>query len=55
MIRTKRAYASPEGSDGERLLVDRLWPRGVTMEAARNNAVAIKKLIENLSGHSAAT
>ena len=35
MIRIKRAYAPPEGSDGVRLLVDRLWPRGVSKEAAR--------------------
>ena len=35
MIRTKRVYAPPDGSDGVRILVDRLWPRGVTREAAR--------------------
>ena len=35
MIRIKRAYAPPEGSDGVRFLVDRLWPRGVRKEAAR--------------------
>src|SRR3990170_6246110 len=35
MIRIKRVYASPDGSDGVRILVDRLWPRGVTREAAR--------------------
>ncbi len=29
MIRIKRAYDAPEPSDGERYLVDRLWPRGV--------------------------
>ncbi len=28
MIRTKRAYEPPEPSDGKRVLVDRLWPRG---------------------------
>lgn len=31
-IRLKRAYASPEQSDGYRVLVDRLWPRGQTKE-----------------------
>ncbi len=25
----KRAYAPPEASDGKRILVDRLWPRGL--------------------------
>ncbi len=28
-IRLKRAYAEPAASDGTRILVDRLWPRGV--------------------------
>ena len=29
-IQIKRAYATPEKSDGLRVLVDRLWPRGIT-------------------------
>lgn len=29
MFRTKRVYAAPEAGDGRRVLVDRLWPRGV--------------------------
>ncbi|PDT81512.1 DUF488 domain-containing protein [Sinorhizobium sp. BJ1] len=28
-VRLKRAYESPTDSDGTRVLVDRLWPRGV--------------------------
>ena len=28
-IRLKRAYEPPSHSDGKRILVDRLWPRGV--------------------------
>lgn len=28
-IRIKRAYAAPEQGDGARILVDRLWPRGI--------------------------
>lgn len=28
-LRIKRAYAPPAESDGARILVDRLWPRGV--------------------------
>lgn len=31
-IKTKRAYEAPEASDGYRVLVDRLWPRGLTHE-----------------------
>ena len=33
-IRLKRAYQDAESSDGVRILVDRLWPRGVTKKAA---------------------
>jgi uncharacterized protein YeaO (DUF488 family) len=29
-IRLKRAYESPSPSDGYRVLIDRLWPRGVS-------------------------
>jgi uncharacterized protein YeaO (DUF488 family) len=29
-IRLKRAYEPPESTDGYRMLVDRLWPRGVS-------------------------
>jgi uncharacterized protein YeaO (DUF488 family) len=29
----KRAYESPASSDGYRVLVDRLWPRGLTKKA----------------------
>ena len=35
MIRIKRVYAPPDASDGVRILVDRLWPRGVSKAAAR--------------------
>ena len=31
-IRIKRAYESPAAEDGVRILVDRLWPRGLTKE-----------------------
>jgi uncharacterized protein YeaO (DUF488 family) len=33
-IRLKRAYEKPEAADGTRILVDRLWPRGLTKEKA---------------------
>jgi len=29
MIRLKRAYDPPEPDDGARVLVDRMWPRGI--------------------------
>ncbi|MBX9880194.1 MAG: DUF488 domain-containing protein [Candidatus Obscuribacterales bacterium] len=32
MIRTKRVYDEPEPTDGLRILVDRLWPRGISKE-----------------------
>ncbi|MGH9765580.1 MAG: DUF488 domain-containing protein [Blastocatellia bacterium] len=35
MIKLKRAYEEPVKSDGERILVERLWPRGVTKEEAK--------------------
>lgn len=31
----KRAYEGPEASDGFRILVDRLWPRGISREKAQ--------------------
>ena len=30
MLKIKRAYEKKEASDGKRILIDRLWPRGVT-------------------------
>lgn len=33
-IRLKRAYDEPANSDGMRVLVDRVWPRGVSKEKA---------------------
>lgn len=35
MIRCKRIYEQPSGDDGRRVLVDRLWPRGISKESAR--------------------
>ena len=34
-IKIKRIYEDPEKSDGTRILVDRIWPRGVTKEDAK--------------------
>jgi uncharacterized protein YeaO (DUF488 family) len=33
-IRVKRVYDEPAASDGFRVLVDRLWPRGLSKEKA---------------------
>lgn len=34
-IHLKRAYDEPSDADGVRVLVDRLWPRGVAKDGAR--------------------
>lgn len=34
-VRLKRAYEPAAPSDGDRILVDRIWPRGVTREQAQ--------------------
>ncbi len=35
MIKVKRAYDPPLSNDGKRILVDRLWPRGLSKEDAQ--------------------
>jgi len=35
MIRIKRVYDEPSARDGMRILVDRVWPRGISKERAR--------------------
>jgi uncharacterized protein YeaO (DUF488 family) len=37
-VRLKRAYEPASASDGYRVLIDRLWPRGVSREQARLDA-----------------
>ncbi|WP_328744452.1 DUF488 family protein [Streptomyces sp. NBC_00285] len=34
-VRVRRVYDPPEPGDGVRVLVDRLWPRGLSKDAAR--------------------
>ena len=34
MLSVKRVYEAPSPSDGARVLVDRLWPRGLSKDAA---------------------
>ena len=43
-IRLKRAYEAAAAEDGARILIDRLWPRGVTKEDA-----AIERWAKELS------
>jgi uncharacterized protein YeaO (DUF488 family) len=38
MIRIKRVYSEPSLNDGIRILVDRVWPRGITKQRARIDA-----------------
>ena len=35
MIKVKRIYDPPVRTDGKRVLVDRLWPRGIRKDAAK--------------------
>ena len=35
MIKLKRVYEKPEATDGMRILVDRLWPRGLRKDDAQ--------------------
>lgn len=34
IFRTKRVYEPPQPADGYRVLIDRLWPRGISKQAA---------------------
>jgi len=38
MIKLKRVYERPESDDGERILVERLWPRGMKRDALELDA-----------------
>ncbi len=65
MIKVKRVYEKIQEDDGKRVLIERLWPRGVKREEAKsrnitlvysardkeyNNAVVLKEVIEKLMG-----
>ncbi|OKH98308.1 hypothetical protein A6A06_29405 [Streptomyces sp. CB02923] len=56
-VRQRRVYEAPEGEDGARVLVDRLWPRGVAKDAARLDEwckdVAPSKELRTWYGHRA--
>jgi uncharacterized protein YeaO (DUF488 family) len=38
VIRVKRVYEAPEPGDGTRILVERLWPRGIRKDALELHA-----------------
>src|SRR5690606_26511352 len=54
-IRIKRIYDTPLPADGYRMLVDRLWPRGMTKDAACldewNKTIAPSTGIRKFFGH----
>ncbi|MEU6962437.1 DUF488 domain-containing protein [Streptomyces chrestomyceticus] len=56
-VRQRRVYEAPEAGDGVRVLVDRLWPRGVAKDAARLDEwckdVAPSKELRTWYGHRA--
>ena len=58
MIRIKRIYDPPEPTDGKRILVDRLWPRGLSKAGARVDVwakqVAPSTELRQWYGHDAA-
>ena len=54
-LQTKRIYEKPAESDGRRVLVDRLWPRGIAKEDAKIDRwlkeVAPSNELRNWFGH----
>lgn len=55
MIKVKRIYREPDKADGYRMLVDRLWPRGVRKDAAQldewNKEIAPSTALRTWFGH----
>jgi uncharacterized protein YeaO (DUF488 family) len=54
-VRVRRVYEEPAPSDGRRVLVDRLWPRGLAKDAAQIDewlkAVAPSDTLRRWYGH----
>lgn len=54
-IKLKRIYEDPSKQDGYRLLVDRVWPRGIAKEKARldewNKEIAPTTQLRKWFGH----
>jgi uncharacterized protein YeaO (DUF488 family) len=57
-VRTARVYDAPEPGEGTRVLVDRLWPRGLSKDKARVDVwlkdIAPSKELRGWYGHDAA-
>ena len=55
IIAIKRVYQTPEAADGQRILVDRVWPRGMTKERLQADlwlkSVAPSTALRNWFGH----
>ncbi len=55
MIRIKRIYEESNASDGYRMLIDRLWPRGMRKDAAKldewNKDIAPSTALRKWFGH----
>jgi uncharacterized protein YeaO (DUF488 family) len=54
-VKLKRAYDPPAASDGTRILIDRLWPRGVRKANAAidqwDKSIAPSTMLRNWFGH----
>lgn len=57
-IKVKRVYDTPSPDDGRRILVDRIWPRGIRKENARIDAwakdIAPSQALRRWFGHAPA-
>jgi len=54
-VKLKRAYDPPSGSDGIRILIDRVWPRGINKANAAidqwDKSIAPSTMLRNWFGH----
>ena len=55
-INIKRVYDPPKVSDGYRILIDRLWPRGTKKEALKyskelENSASVKDFVKRIKSH----
>lgn len=53
-LRRKRAYDNAERSDGFRVLVDRLWPRGASKEREHDTGTLIYAAHDEEHNHAVA-
>ena len=44
----KRVYDKPNDDDGARVLIDKLWPRGIRKDALLIDALVLKEYLEKL-------